>query len=404
MNNLELLRPEDRGFYEEACGWLDEHLPPFVAAHRGSERSADGYLQMLRAWQKEMAAGRWVGVDWPQEWGGRGATGVQKMLLGIAMAERKAPPQIWKQSTDQVAPPLLVYGTREQQQAFLPGILRGDWVWCQGFSEPDAGSDLASLKTYAEPCEGGYRVNGQKIWTSNAYYATRMWLLARTNREAAKHQGISTFILDMQSPGITVRPIREITGRRTEEMRFNQQFNEVFFDDVFIPEFNRVGPENQGWKVCKATLTHERNSRHNLDLAVKTARALPRFLADPLIQAISEKPDEIYAERLLQLDMLLDGLEEIYQHSVQMMLSGKAVGGESSILKVLSSEARQTAAELAFEMVGPYGQLMAESPDAFKRGNAGVELLRSRSCTIGGGTSEIQRNWIAERLLGLPKS
>jgi len=404
MQRLQLLQPEDRAFYEEACDWLDKHLPPFVAAHRGSERDTDAYLQMLKDWQAEMASGGWVGVDWPRQWGGRDATGLQKTLLGFALSERKAPPPLWKQPADQVGPPLLRYGTPEQQQAFLPAIIRGDWVWCQGFSEPDAGSDLASLKTRAEPCEGGYLINGQKIWTSNAYFATRMWLLARTDSKAPKHHGISAFILDMKSPGVTVQPIREITGRHTGRQLFNQQFNQVFFDDVFVPQFNRVGPENEGWKVCKTTLVRERTSSHNLDFARNTMRALRRFLDDPLIQATNENPEAVFAERMLQVDMTIDGLEELFQQSLQAILSGKATGGESSILKLLGSETRKTAAELALEVLGPYGQLMGGSPEAFKKGNAGFEFLRSRACTIGGGTSEIQRNWIAEHVLGLPKS
>jgi alkylation response protein AidB-like acyl-CoA dehydrogenase len=404
MQGLQLLQPEDRAFYEEACAWLDEHLPPFVAAHRGSQRDNDAYLQMLTDWQSEMASGHWVGVDWPKEWGGRDATGLQKTLLGFALSERKAPPPIWKQATDHVGPPLLRYGTPEQKQTLLPGIIRGDWIWCQGFSEPDAGSDLAALRTRAEPCEGGYRINGQKIWTSNAYFATRIWMLARTDPTAPKHHGISAFIVDMKTPGVTVRPIREITGRHTGHQLFNQQFNEVFFDDVFVPEFNRVGPENEGWKVCKTTLVRERTSRHNLDFASNTMDALRRFLDEPLIQGVNERPEEIYAERMLQIDMMIDGLEELFQQSLQGILSGKTAGAESSILKLLGSETRKTAAELALEVLGPYGQLMAGSPEAFKKGNAAFEFLRSRACTIGGGTSEIQRNWIAEHVLGLPKS
>src|SRR5262249_49116254 len=159
------------------------------------------------------------------------ATGVQKILLDLALTENKAPISIWKHGTDNVGPPLLRYGHRAQQEAFLPGILRGDFVWCQSFSEPNSGSDLASLRTRAERCNGGYRINGQKIWTSNAYFATHMWLLARTDRAAPKHRGISAFILDMKTPGITVQPIREITGAGIGKQKFNQQFNQVFFDD-----------------------------------------------------------------------------------------------------------------------------------------------------------------------------
>jgi alkylation response protein AidB-like acyl-CoA dehydrogenase len=211
-------------------------------------------------------------------------------------------------------------------------------------------------------------------------------------------------MVDMKQPGVTVQPIREITGRHTGRQLFNQQFNQVFFDDVFVPEFYRVGPENEGWQVCKTTLVRERTSRHNLDFASNTIGALRRFLDDPLLQSLNERPEEIFAERMLQIDMMIDGLEELFQQSLQGILSGKSAGAESSILKLLGSETRKTAAELALEVLGPYGQLMGGSPEAFKKGNAAFEFLRSRACTIGGGTSEIQRNWIAEHVLGLPKS
>jgi len=400
---LHLLRPEDRAFHDEAVAWLSDHVPAFMKRHTGAERDETAHFGMLQAWQKEMAAGRWVAVDWPEEWGGRGANGVQKILLDLALVEHKAPVSIWRQATDNVGPPLLRYGSRGQQQALLPGIVRGDSVWCQGFSEPDSGSDLASLRTRAEPCEGGYRVNGQKIWTSNAYFATHMWLLARTNRDVPKHQGISAFVLDMKTPGITVRPIRELTGAKVGQQRYNQQFNQVFFDEVFIPEANRIGPENEGWKVCKATLVVERAARYNLGLAANSARALHRVLSEPVLSDQRERLGADYGDRIVDMDMLIDGLEEIYRINLQAVLAGRSTGGESSVLKLLSSEARQSAAELAFELGGPYAQFMNGSPDAIKRGNAAFELVRSRSCTIGGGTSEIQRNWIAQHLLGLPK-
>jgi alkylation response protein AidB-like acyl-CoA dehydrogenase len=404
MSELNITRSEDRAFQAELVDWLDAHWPAFrdrLAAERHRPRA---WLETLKAWNRALSEGRWSIINWPERWGGREANAVQNLIFDQEMRRRQIPAGAGHMGVMNVGPALIHYGTDAQQEAFLPPIARGDWVWCQGFSEPDAGSDLAALKTRADRVEGGYRVNGLKIWTSNAIFADRMWLLARTNVEAPKHRGISAFIVDMRSPGIEVRPIIQLTGEQTSEMLYNQQYNEVFFTDLFVPEFNRIGEENAGWTIGRMTLVQERTARHSLALAEKTYRAILNFRSDSEVQALYDGDLGWLDDKLLDLRLQMDGLEAIYERSVRLLLAGQRLGAESSLIKLLSSEARQTAAELAVNALGPVGILGARSPEAYKRGNAAFELLRARPSTIGGGTSDIQRNWIAERILGLPKT
>jgi alkylation response protein AidB-like acyl-CoA dehydrogenase len=402
--SIHVSRQEDLAFQRELTQWLDAHWPPFRDRLAAERRDVRAWLAVLKEWSRTLHEGRWSVIHWPERFGGRDATSAQSLIFDLEMQRRRIPPGTGAMAVMNVGPALIHHGTAAQQEAFLAPIARGDWIFCQGFSEPGAGSDLASLRTRAERVEGGYRINGQKIWTSNAIFADRMWLLARTNVEARKHRGVSAFIVDMRSAGIEVRPIVQLTGERLSEMVYNQQYNEVFFTDVFVPEFNRIGEENAGWTLARMTLVQERTARHSLALAEKTYRAMLGFRDDPQVRALYDGDLDWMDERLLDLRLRMDGMEAIYERSVRMLMAGQRLGAESSLIKLLSSEARQSAAELAVEVLGPYGIPGPRSPEAFKRGNAAFEMMRSRPSTIGGGTSDIQRNWIAERILGLPKA
>lgn len=403
MDIRDFVSSEDQPFYEELTAWLDEHLPPFQKRRAHAMGDNQATIEVLKGWHREMDDGGWIGITWPEEYGGRDASGTQSVILDLELAARRVPRGLGHVSVERVGPAVILHGTPAQKGYWLPHIKRGDWVWCQGFSEPNAGSDLAALKTHAQKVDGGYKVNGSKIWTSNAYFAEKMWLLARTDRDAPKHHGISAFILDMGTPGVDVRPIRQITGETREQQSFGEQFNEVFFDDVWIPETDRIGPENQGWQIARSTLVRERATNVSgffRDINT-TLEALAKFTRDPELAELYDGDLHWLEDAYVDSRMELAGLEQLFDLATRAMLSGEGgMGGETSAAKLVASELQQRVNEIALAAAGPYG-LIDAGPDAFRSGRAARGFLRSRATTLGGGTSEIQRNWIAERVLGL---
>src|SRR5919204_5089863 len=239
------LSTEDEAFREEFRGWLAEHKPPDVDVAATFEEA-----ETLRDWQRTLHSGRWVGIHWPEEYGGRGASLLQVAIYNEELARAQAPQILGRAGVNLVGPTLIAHGTEVQRAQWLPKILSAEEIWCQLFSEPGAGSDLASLSTRARRVDGGWRLDGQKVWTSYAQFADWGWCLARTDTDAPKSKGISALVVDMHSPGVEVRPLRQITDE--------SEFNEVFFTDVFIPTDRLVGPEHGGWQVADSTLTHER--------------------------------------------------------------------------------------------------------------------------------------------------
>src|SRR4051812_49196113 len=235
---------EERAFADDVRSWLRANLdlPPGDLTHE--EEIAWG-----RRWQAKLAAARWVGIHWPSEYGGRSATPVQVALYNIEYARSRAPQPVNRVGINLAGPTLLAHGTDAQKARWLPHILDASELWCQLFSEPEAGSDLASLRTRAEKVDGGWKLNGQKVWTSYAQFADWGWCLARSDPDAPKQQGISALVVDMHADGVEVRPLRQITDE--------SEFNEVFFDDVFVPDDRIVGPEHEGWRIANSTLTHE---------------------------------------------------------------------------------------------------------------------------------------------------
>src|SRR5581483_9150113 len=352
-------------------------------------RSDDPFwFTIAREWQRKLYDGGWAAIAWPREHGGRGATVIERWLFEEALDRVGAPRPAAGAYVDLIGPAILYHGTDAQRRRFLGPLLSGEDLWCQGFSEPGAGSDLAALRTRAERDGDDFVVTGQKVWTSYAEIADRCFLLCRTEADAPKHKGISLLLVDMKSPGITVRPLHQMTG--------DAEFCEVFFDAVRVPAERMVGAPGAGWQIAMGILAHERGPvwtftfqrkiRRSFEALVREAREHPaarRTLGDPA-----------YRQRLAQTHIDVELLRLVAYRSLTHLLRTGHPGVESSIEKVLGSETDQRLQELAMDVFGPAAML-----DEDRR----REYLYSRGETIMGGTSEIQRNVIAQRILGLPR-
>ncbi len=390
--------PEQESFRQELRTWLTANVPPEASQLRHLQPQASSEdLQFLKAWQKKVYDGGWAGVSWPKEYGGRGASLVERMIFDQEMAAHQAPGLLNVLGLEIVGPTLIVHGTEAQKKAHLPKILSGEEIWCQGFSEPNSGSDLGSLRTRAVDQGDYFVVTGQKVWTSLASYGDWCQLLVRTNPDAPKHQGISCLLVDLKSPGINVRPLRTLTG--------DSEFNEVFFEDVKVPKVNLLGEKDQGWRIIITSLMFERQGlgfyftfaqKRYYDDVREQARQSQRYgspvVADPQVR---QKMAQAYIDcELLKLNNY---------RALTRLLRGNSPGPEGSVPKLQWAEMNQRLQELAIEIQGSYGQLYQGEEKAQHGGYWQYGFLRSRANSIEGGTSEIQRNIIAERVLGLPK-
>jgi alkylation response protein AidB-like acyl-CoA dehydrogenase len=385
--------PEDEAWRAEVRGWIRQE---FGADWRGVE-ATDGEGDAAYAFslgvRRRLAARGWTAPGFPREYGGLGASFAQQAIFNEELAYARLPgPDII--SVSMLAPTLMVYGTPEQKQ-HLPRIMAAEETWCQGYSEPGSGSDLASLQTRAVRDGDDYVVNGQKIWTSNAHHADWMFLLARTDPDAPKHRGISYLLLDMKTPGIDVRPLINMAG--------GHGFNEVYFDNVRLPVANRVGEENRGWYVGTTTLDFERSSlagsaslRRSYEELVEALRDAPAEQRHApgrgaLRSALTEIGIELEVSRLLGLRIL------------SMQGRGQVPNYEASMGKLFAAELGQRFANLATQVQGLYGALRSGSAHARRGGTAAEQYMSAVPATIAGGTSEVQRNIIATRGLGLPR-
>jgi alkylation response protein AidB-like acyl-CoA dehydrogenase len=389
---------QQEAFRQELRSWLIAHVPSTTTPlHHIQPQASAADLDFLKAWQRKVHEGGWAGVSWPKEYGGRGASLVERMIFDEEMAAHKAPSLLNVLGLEIVGPTLIVHANEAQKKAHLAKILSGEEIWSQGYSEPNSGSDLASLQTRAIEHGDYFVVTGQKVWTSLAFYADWCLLLVRTNPDAPKHQGLSCLLVDMKSSGITIRPLRTLTG--------DSEFNEVFFEEVRVPKENLLGEKDQGWRIIITSLMFERQGlgfyftfsqkRHYEDL-VATARQQKRYgepvCTDPLIR---QKLAQAYIEtELLKLNNY---------RALTRLLRGNPPGPEGSVAKLLWAETNQRLQELAVDIQGPAGQLYEGEQRATANGYWQYGMLRSRANSIEGGTSEIQRNIIAERVLGLPK-
>jgi len=370
---------EELALAAEFRAWLADNLVVPSAFATFEEELAWG-----RAWQATLARDRWVAISWPEEFGGRGASPVEVALYNAEYARAGAPQLVNRVGINLAGPTLLAHGTAEQRRRWLGPILTAEELWCQLFSEPGAGSDLASLATSAERVDGGWSLTGQKVWTSYAQFARWGICLARTNPEAPKHRGISYLVVDMQSPGIDVRPLVQITGEA--------EFNEVFLDEVFVPDDQLVGELDNGWAVANTTLAHERGTNFPFKEQVVHEIYLAELFADAVEHG--RLADVGVADELAQAFVELAVLRLHNWRTLSRLARGEEPGAESSIVKLAWTDMTQHLSEAALDVVGPGAPLA---------GRWARQWLWSKAASIAGGTSEIQRTIIGERLLGLPR-
>jgi len=387
----------DEAFRAEFRAWLDAHLPAewrdpaFWAA-----KTPDEAFDLRRRWEADKAHAGWAGVHWPVEFGGRGGTPAQKAIYDEEMARASAPLTVNSLGLTFLAPTVMAIGTPEQKREIIGPLLRNEVIWCQGFSEPGAGSDLAAVRTKAVPDGDEFVVNGQKIWTSNALHADRMFALVRTGTGERKHHGLTMLLIDLRVPGVDVRPLRQLSGAN--------DFGEVFFDDVRVPRSQVLGAEGRGWDVAMLLLSFERGSsaigqytmyRRELDEIVDLARRTERggrpVAEHPVVrQAIAQAVIELETLRLHSLHVLTE------------VERGKPLGASSSMTKLHWSATHQRIGELFTDVAGAGHQLTGDAATPVARALQRAWLW-SRSETIWGGSSEIQRNIVSEHLLGLPR-
>jgi alkylation response protein AidB-like acyl-CoA dehydrogenase len=362
------------------------------------------FRDAVRGWLSKNMKKDWVArlskgsdIPRPEEAGGRGLTFMEEMILQQEMALAKAPPVLNILAIGMAGPTIIAYGTDEQKKRYPPKMLSCEEIWCQGYSEPNAGSDLASLQTRAVKDGEHYVINGQKVWTSLAHIADWMMLLARTDPSAPKHKGITYFLLDMKSPGVTVKPLKQMTG--------DAEFNEVYFDNVRVHESQILGGLNNGWAVGLTTLMFERLAlgfglqvrlRIALDSLVDLARGTKK-------NGVPVTQDPVMRQKLAQMWIDTEVFKYTGARAITKLLKGELPGPEASAGKMMWVEGHQRVQELAMEIQGPFGQLTHGSEWAVADGLWQHTFLRSRANSIEGGTTEIQRNIIGERVLGLPK-
>lgn len=385
--------PDDEAFRAELRGWLDANLPAqWRRPGFWGAQDPDAAFDRRRAWEADKARAGFAGIQWPVEYGGRGGTPGMKAIYDEEMALARVPETVNPLGLTFLAPTVMAYGTEEQKRTIIKPLLHNEVIWCQGFSEPGAGSDLAALSTRAERDGEHWIVNGQKVWTTNARHGDWMFALVRTNPDAPRHAGLSMLLIDMHSPGVEVRPLKQMSGA--------SEFGEVFFTDVRVPLDSVLGPVDHGWEVAMVLLSFERGSsaigqytrfRGELDDVVAAARDLQRggaaALADPWLRQ--------------RLGHALTELELLRLHSLHILTQvsrGRDLGFEASMTKLAWSEAHQDLGEVFADVAGLLGQLRRPELAPLQE-----MFLWSRSETIWGGSSQVQRTIVAERVLGLPR-
>ena len=403
------LAPEDEAFRDELRTWLDEHLPKFLA--EWGEREPDqadadgdtgqhgimGAMERRRAWQRTLNEGRWAAINWPEEWGGRAATVTQNVIYSEEMARARTPGIYNANGLWQIGPMIIRWGTDEQKARWVPNILDAVDHWCQGFSEPQAGSDLANLRTVAVQDGDDYVVNGQKTWTSSAQIAKWGLFLVRTDPSAiergAKHEGITAMIIDLEADGIECRPIRDITGEA--------MFNDVFFTDARVPVAYRLGDEGAGWQVAMGTLGHERVGTAGLAITMKAD------LDSMLSLARSENPDSLrdpeLRERIARAYTDIEYTRLLNYRALSKILKGEPNWPEVPLAKLQWSHLAQTLAELACDLLGPMATLAKGGADAVDGGSWNRLYVFQRYTSIGAGTTEVQKNIISDKAIKLPR-
>lgn len=384
-------------FRDKVRAWIKDNVP----GDWGSDawpmpESMEERVKASKEWMLKLHEGGWSGINWPKEYGGLEASPIELFIFQDEMSKYITPPPMNTIGVGMAGPTIMAHGNDEQKKRHLEKILSGEEIWCQGFSEPNAGSDLANLKTSAVLDGDEYVVNGQKIWTSGAHHSQYCILLTRTDNTGAKHAGMTYFILDMRSPGIEIRPLVQITG--------DPEFNEVFFNDVRIPKENILGGEDNGWMVAIHTLMHER-----VNIAAILYGRIKRTLSDvvALTKQIKKNGKPLCEDPVVRkkLAYFYSNVEQQRLNNLRMRAHATAGGDPGpigSIFKLIWGKANQDLLEMAIDILGPYAELMPESNDD-PTSRWMFQFLRARANTIEGGTSEILKNITGERVLGLPK-
>jgi alkylation response protein AidB-like acyl-CoA dehydrogenase len=381
------LSEQEEAFRSEVRAFLDEHLP------EGVKRTP----KLLEKWTRDIRKKRWVGFSWPEDVGGGGGSIMQQVILKDEMAQRKAPALgscfmglAW------VGPSIIQYGTDEQKQKYIPDILDGKYQWCTGYSEPDSGSDLASLKCRCERDGDEYVVNGQKIWTSIAMWSKMIILLVRTETEVeTKHDGITCLLVKMDTPGIEVRPIKNMSG--------GEMFAEVFFDNVRVPVENRLGEEGEGWKVTISALASERSSIAEVHGLIRKIEEVKNLAKQTVRGGRAMREDPGIRRRIAEAETKIEAMRLNGMRFLTKQLKGEPLGSETSINKLHRADLEVGLGELALEILGSSATLMSGDEPAVDGGGWAKFSLNWPEVVIGGGTPNIQKNIIAERILGLPK-
>jgi alkylation response protein AidB-like acyl-CoA dehydrogenase len=393
---------DEAAFRREVRRWLKRSIPRRARKAVPAEFGDPKRIAELRTWQRKLYDAGYLAMGWPKQYGGRAEvdadpreTLMRQTIVAEEMLKARAPSVIGAMGVQMVGPTLMQYGTEAQKRTFLPKILNAEHIWCQGYSEPGSGSDLASLKTRAELIGDFFVVNGQKVWTSNAQFADWMFCLTRTDPSAPKHKGISYILIDMRTPGITVRPLVQMTG--------DKGFNEVFFEDVKVPRENLVGDLNQGWQVANATLSHERNM---LGSTTRTQQMFEGLVHVARTHRRGGKPasaDPWIRQRLADLAIRVESMKYHSYRQLTDLLRGRSPGIAASVNKLVSTELNHAICALAIEVLGDFGVLDRKSRHVVDRGIWPYEFMFTLGLIIGGGTSQIQKNIISERGLGMPK-
>ena len=388
---------EEEAFREEVRQWLKKEIPQrWIELDPGIWEETEESWALSRQFQRKLGQKGWIAPSYPKEYGGLEMSHMKRLILAEELAYSRAPVSIEVEITvNWVAPTIMLYGTEKQKKDYVTRVAKGDLIFCLGYSEPDAGSDLAALQTRAAEDSDEYVINGQKIWCSYGHYADYCWLGARTDPDASKHKGISMFVVDMKTPGITVRPLINILDRHS--------FNEVFFDDVRISKDNLVGEKNQGWYQLAMALDFERSS-------IGTAAANQRIIEE-LVQYINETKhngqslgdETLIKNELAEMAVENEVLRMMCYRIAWMYSKGVHPSYESSMTMVFASELMRRLADVAMRILGPYGQLDVGSKWAALNARIMRMYLSAISIGVGGGSNEIQRNIIAMRGLGLPR-
>jgi alkylation response protein AidB-like acyl-CoA dehydrogenase len=375
------LSESEKQFRDEVRAWLKANKPRDGAIEEGQKE----FIESRRAWQKKLHDAGYVGITWPKEYGGRGAGFMEQLIFNDEMILARTPEPINVIGLGMGGPVVITHGTEEQKKRYLPPLLSAEEIWCQGFSEPNAGSDLSGLQTRAEDRGDHYLVNGQKVWTTLAHVAKWCMLITRERKEANPRDGLTYLLVDMESPGVEVRPLVQITG--------DAEFNEIFFKDVKVPKSQILGEAGNGWAVAITTLLHERGT---LGMALATRAQITAAELAQHARRLGRASDPLVRQKIARYTIEARALQLNGYRAVTAMKRNGIPGPEGSILKLMWSELNQQMAETALDVAGLAGQIGDGAGWKY-------QFLRSRANTIEAGTSEVLRNILAERVLGLPR-